>query len=123
MNKLTHLIKRQNMPTQPYPECHGGEGELSWTDVSANLPSERKLQWLHDHTLEPGVSIGIHAHHTDEEYYYVLSGSGIMTLDGEEQPIETGDLSAIYPGGTHGIKNTSNKVMRLLVISIHREET
>ena len=40
------------------------------------------LNFLHDDVLAPGVSIGPHAHRGDEEYYYILSGRGTMTLDG-----------------------------------------
>ena len=91
-----------------------------WTDVGEHLPADKKLRWIHDHLLEPGVSIGLHEHVDDEEYYYVLAGSGTLIMDGEEHPVQAGDLAAVYPGGRHGIKNTSDQTMRLLVISINQ---
>lgn len=119
MKKTNYVVKKSEMITQPYPNCHDGEGQLMWTDVSGKLPEGSKLQWLHDHVIDPGASIGIHAHTNDEEYYYVLSGTGLMTLNGEEFSVSSGDMVAVYPGGSHGIQNTATEPMRLLVISIH----
>ena len=44
-----------------------------------DLP-ERRLRFVHDDVLKPGVSIGTHTHSEDEEYYYIISGSGMMHL-------------------------------------------
>jgi mannose-6-phosphate isomerase-like protein (cupin superfamily) len=94
-------------------------GALDWTEVlSGNETRGRKLHFIHDDTLAPGVSIGIHPHETEEEYYLILSGTGVMTLDGERYDVASGDVTAIFPGGSHGLENTGDTDLRVLVIGL-----
>ena len=121
LNSGTTLLRRRSaMRRKPLPECHGGVGALDWTtildDATPGASPNRAVRFIHDDTLAPGVSIGIHMHTDDEEYYLILSGSGVMTLDDERFPVQTGDLTAIYPGGSHGLENTGETEMRILVI-------
>ena len=53
-----------------------------------------------------------------EEYYYILSGRGVMTLDGELFEVKTGDITAVYPGGEHALGNSSDEDLHVVVISI-----
>jgi len=107
------------MQQAPLGRCHGGEGELQWTEV-LNFSSDtaRRLNFFHDDVLKPGVSVGIHHHENDEEYYYIISGKGIMTLYGEEFEVGPGDIAAVYPGGSHGLRNHMDRDLRILVVSV-----
>ena len=100
--------------------CHEGNGTIKFCDISNGLQelTSRCLNFLHDDILPPGSSIGEHRHEDDEEYYYILSGSGVMTLDGERYPVTAGDLTAVFPGGTHGLANTGSDDMRIIVVSV-----
>lgn len=101
------------------PECHGGKGTLDFRElVCGGRPAGRRLNFLHDNVLAPGVSIGNHRHDADEEYYYILAGHGTMTLDGVQFPVGPGDVTAVYPGGEHGLENTSKEDMRIIVIGL-----
>ena len=90
--KTTLIKKRGEMRRQPLTNCH-------------------------DDVLAPGVSIGLHTH-DKEEYYYIISGKGTMTLNGERSTIEAGDITAIYPGGSHALVNDSDEDLRVLVIGL-----
>ena len=115
----TLLRKREGMPRQPLPECHGGVGDLDWTDMLAGVALETsKVQFIHDDILRPGVSIGVHPHDTKEEYYIILEGKGIMTLDGTAHEVGPGDVTAIFPGGRHGLVNTGEVDMRVIVVGL-----
>jgi mannose-6-phosphate isomerase-like protein (cupin superfamily) len=118
--KRTSLLKKASETKQvPLPECHGGHGVVDWTDVLSGSPIEgRRLNFLHDDILKPGVTIGIHTHESDEEYYYILSGNGIMTLDGENHQVGPGDIAAVFPGGSHALMNDSKNDMRIIVFSV-----
>jgi mannose-6-phosphate isomerase-like protein (cupin superfamily) len=120
MSEKTTLIKRQEkMVRQPLPNCHDGEGTLDWTVVLDGEDAEDShLNFIHDDVLPPGVSIGIHRHAHDEEYYYVVSGQGMMTLDGEQFRVKAGDITAVYPGGTHGLENDTDENLRIIVVSV-----
>jgi mannose-6-phosphate isomerase-like protein (cupin superfamily) len=116
----TSLLKRAiGMEQLPLSRCHDGVGEVQWTEVlDFSADKARRLNFFHDDILKPGVSVGIHHHHGDEEYYYFISGSGIMTLDGEEFEVGPGDIAAVYPGGSHGLRNHTKQDLRVLVVSI-----
>ena len=116
----TSLIRKANETGQlPLEECHGGRGAVDWTDVLSGPHIEgRRLNFVHDDILKPGVSIGVHEHEGDEEYYYIVSGTGIMTLDGERHPVGAGDIAAVFSGGSHGLENDSESDMRIIVFSV-----
>ena len=100
------------------PNCHGGKGNIDWTEVLVGNDSKSgKIRFIHDDILPPGTSVGVHKHESDEEYYYVLSGKGVMTLDGEQYEVRAGDVTAVFPNGTHGLENRSADDLRVLVIS------
>jgi len=118
MEKTTFLKKSADMPRQPLENCHGGVGALDWIVVLDQADLKGKgLNFVHDDILPPGVSIGPHAHTRDEEYYYIVSGKGVMTLDEERIEVTGGDMTAVYPGGLHGLENNGTEDMRIIVIS------
>lgn len=119
MQQTSYLKKASKMKAVTLPECHGGIGAVEWTEVLSRPAVEgRRLNFFHDDTLKPGVSIGVHRHSKDEEYYYILSGHGVMILDGEEHEVGPGDIAAVFPGGTHGLRNNTQEEMRILVFSV-----
>lgn len=58
-------------------------------------------------TLEPGASIGEHAHTNTEDLYLILEGHGTGILNGERFPVSVGDLFLVKAGGNHGLINDS----------------
>lgn len=122
MSSPTTLFKpRSEMPRRSLNECHGGKGALDFTDVLGKTPGlERNLAFIHDDVLAPGVTIGEHRHDGNEEYYFIVSGTGTMTLDGRRVEVNAGDLTAVYPGGSHALENSGHEAMRILVICVKR---
>lgn len=119
MSETTMIKKRAQMHRGPLPECHDGKGALDFTSVLDGKDLQGKhLNFFHDDVLAPGVSIGVHRHEGDEEYYYVVSGKGTMTLDGETFAVQAGDITAVYPGGEHGLENDSEEDLRIIVVSV-----
>lgn len=55
-----------------------------------------------------------HYHREMTEFYYVLSGGGTITLDGEKKEITAGDLVVIKPGVWH----TSDGEMDVLILGV-----
>lgn len=45
-----------------------------------------------------------HHHKLSEEFYFILEGSGEMTVAGESRSVECGDAILIPPGATHFIR-------------------
>jgi mannose-6-phosphate isomerase-like protein (cupin superfamily) len=65
-------------------------------------------------TLEPGATIGVHAHPDTEDLYLILAGRGVGILDGERFPVAAGDLFLVRAGGSHGLINDSDGPLTFL---------
>jgi len=119
MKKNTLLKKREKMGREPLPQCHGGKGVLDWTLVLGDEETKgKRLNFIHDDVLPPGASVGPHEHMDDEEYYYIISGKGMMVLDGEKFEVKAGDITAVFSGLSHGLENNGTEDLRVIVISI-----
>ena len=76
--------------------------------------SERILVGLN--AFEPGQDHALHAHAGMDKVYYVLEGSGLFLLEGEELAMERGVMLVAPEGVPHGIRNTGAE--RLVVLAI-----
>lgn len=56
--------------------------------------------------LEPGASVGAHSHEAEEDFYYCISGSGVVVDNGVEHPFTPGCLQITRDGETQAIRNT-----------------
>jgi len=118
----TFLKKKNAMPHKDVEGCHNGSGAIKWVGVlDGNDPGGKSMKFFHDDVLPPNTSIGIHTHTDDQEYYYIVSGSGIMHLDGEDHDVTAGDITVVLPGGTHGLRNCSDEDLRIIVVSVSVE--
>lgn len=120
--KTTFLKKMNVMRTEDLDHCHDGIGAIHWTCVLDDKdPGGRVVNFIHDDILPPSTSIGVHTHENDQEYYYIVSGNGVMTLDGKEHDVAAGDITVVFPGGSHGLANRSATDLRIIVISVKPE--
>lgn len=65
--------------------------------------------------LEPGQEQKVHAHKEEDKLYYVLSGNGTFIVDDESQELGEQQIVFAPAGSNHGVKNTSNAQLTLLV--------
>jgi len=61
----------------------------------------------------------MHYHRGMTEFYYVISGGGTVTLDGEKSPVKAGDIVVIPPG----VRHTSDGEMDVLIVGVPPQET
>ncbi|HLP30389.1 MAG TPA: cupin domain-containing protein [Geothrix sp.] len=73
-------------------------------------------------TLEPGATIGEHAHPNTEDLYLILEGHGIGILNGARFPVGPGDLFLVKAGGNHGLINDSDQPLTFLGLLTRSEE-
>lgn len=64
-------------------------------------------------TFQPGVSVPIHSHNTDE-MVVVLEGKGECEVSGAKTQVGTFDTSYINAGEPHCFRNTGDKEMKIL---------
>ena len=96
------------------PAIHHGDGVIKvrgFFQGASRLPVQ-----FHVWELDPGVSEGDHIHDDLEECYYFTQGSGVMTLDGQHIPVTAGDAILAPPGCDHGMRNTGNTPLKVVLI-------
>lgn len=72
----------------------------------SNAPVEK--QSLAEATILAGGETERHWHRDSEEFYFVLSGGGVMEIDGQEREVGEGDAVMIPAGAWHQIRATSD---------------
>jgi mannose-6-phosphate isomerase-like protein (cupin superfamily) len=64
----------------------------------------------------PGKQLQPPHQHMNEEFQYIIEGSGTWFLNGKETPIQKGDLMYAKPGDMHGISNTGTDTLKFFVM-------
>ena len=64
--------------------------------------------------MEPGQSIAPHP--SGKGVFYIVSGKGIMTVDGEEVEVEAGKMIFVEKDASRGIRATTE---RLVAFAVH----
>lgn len=76
------------------------------------------LEFVCEFELAPGQSLAPHEHNS-HEFYYLVRGSGVMTIDCEDRQVGVGDLVHIPPNAVHSITDTSSgEGMRALAFAV-----
>ena len=96
--------------TEPGPHKGGGQsvGHSFFTKADGFKFEFKKR------VLKPGAAIGYHLQEIDE-VYYILSGSGVMQMNGKEFPVQPGDAILTRPGSSHGLKQTGKEDLTLMI--------
>lgn len=68
--------------------------------------------------VKPGQRLSLQRHRRRSEHWYVVKGKGVVTLDGEEIPVEGGSSVDIPQGAAHRIGNTGDEP--LVFIEVQR---
>jgi mannose-6-phosphate isomerase-like protein (cupin superfamily) len=75
-----------------------------------------------DHVLvSPGGSTPPNAHELVGEAYYVLAGSGSVTIGADSAPVGKWDAVPVKPGETSVFHNTGSDPLELLVVGVARD--
>ena len=103
---------------EPVTGAHKGKGTVHfrtlWSDDSF------VTDWLRiGHILlPPGTSLGLHGHTTIELVYYIMSGTGRMTVNNQTWDVRAGDAIPGKVTDVHGIYNDSADDLELFYIVI-----
>jgi mannose-6-phosphate isomerase-like protein (cupin superfamily) len=116
-------IPRPSEPVQPnivrvqdgvpvrYPGCDG-IGVRVVHPVNPKAPAKNLglvMFYVPPHVvLEPGS-------HWTEECYVIIKGEGTMTLAGKKVPVSAGTFIHLPPWCEHGIENTGNETLEILI--------
>lgn len=95
---------------------HGGRGVNEWKRFVTGLMLHADWDSFEHNRLEVGGLIGEHIHSRTEEIYFIVSGKGLMRLNGEENEVGPGDLIMTPLNGRHSIENIGNEKLEFVVV-------
>lgn len=65
--------------------------------------------------LRPGQEQRIHRHSESDKIYYVVEGTGLFHIAGEEKSLAAGQIVIARPEEDHGVRNETGENLVLLV--------
>lgn len=92
-------------------------GTITWRTLLSGDRTPTSQMTLGITEVGPGQPSPFHLHrHAQAEIYYVISGTGVVSIDGVEHALGPGS-SVFVPGNRwHGARNTGSEVLRLLYV-------
>ncbi len=74
-----------------------------------------------DHVLvAAGKQIRPHRHEGVEEFYYVMSGEGVVRVGSESAPVKKGDAVPVFLGETHSFEAAAAEPLEMMVVGVTR---
>jgi mannose-6-phosphate isomerase-like protein (cupin superfamily) len=107
-----YVLERDKEVARNEPGTHKGGGETIGYSFFSKTPNLKLV--FRKRAFKPGSAIGYHLQREDE-IYYVLSGRGMMTIDGKEFEVGPGDAVLTRPGSSHGLKQVGKEDLVILI--------
>ena len=115
---------------RPTEAMNGGKGSVQYR--RAMQPAAFAGPWSYiDHlVIPPGASTGPHLHQEVAEFYYVMQGSGSVSVGSgggrgaaamETAPIRMGDAVPIQLADVHSFQNTGSEPLEFLIVGVARD--
>jgi mannose-6-phosphate isomerase-like protein (cupin superfamily) len=108
-----YILERDAEVAKPGSAPHKGPGRSTGYSFFENAAGFKQV--FRKRVLHPGAAIGYHLQKEDE-VYYILSGEGVMQMNGKEFPVKPGDAILTRPGSSHGLKQTGKDDLALIIV-------
>lgn len=111
------MIKRASEMLSSERQMRGGDGLCQILEFLK--PEEMKhCRLFSTITMKQGTSIGEHDHVNETEYYWIISGEGVVTEADGEKTVRAGDLVITGGGASHAIRNEKVEPLVFLALII-----
>src|SRR5262245_11123215 len=107
-----YVLEKDKDVAKNEPGTHDGGGETVGYSFFSKTPNLKLV--FRKRAFKPGSAIGYHLQREDE-IYYVLSGRGLMKIDGKEFEVGPGDAVLTRPGSSHGLKQIGKEDLVILI--------
>ncbi|WP_231463925.1 cupin domain-containing protein [Pedobacter sp. Leaf132] len=108
-----YILQNDIEVSKKEPGTHKGGGETIGYNFFADARNLKTA--FRKRVLQPGSSIGYHLQKEDE-IYYVLSGYGIMKMNGKTFNVKPGDAILTRPGSSHGIAPNADNDLVIMIV-------
>jgi mannose-6-phosphate isomerase-like protein (cupin superfamily) len=106
------VLERDAEVAREEPGTHKGGGQTVGYSFFKDTPNLGMV--FRKRALKPGSGIGYHEQKEDE-IYYVLSGRGLMTIDGKDIEVGPGTAVLTRPGSSHGLKQVGAEDLVIMI--------
>jgi mannose-6-phosphate isomerase-like protein (cupin superfamily) len=107
-----YIVQHDNEIAANEPGPHNGGGSTVGHSFFRDTPNLRLV--FRKRVLKPGSGIGYHVQQEDE-IYYVLSGRGVMMLDGKPVDVVPGTAILTRTGSSHGLQQTGTEDLVIII--------
>jgi mannose-6-phosphate isomerase-like protein (cupin superfamily) len=107
-----YVLEHEKDIAQEQPPPHDGVGMSTAYSFFANAPGLKLA--FRKRVLKPGSAIGYHLQKEDE-IYYMLSGTGMMKMNGDSFAVKAGDAVLTRPGSSHGLQQTGTDSLVVII--------
>ena len=106
------IVQRDAEIAKNEPGTHNGGGQTIGYSFFDKTPGMKFV--FRKRALHPGAGVGHHVQHEDE-VYYALSGTGVMTVDDKPIEMKPGTAVLTRPGSSHSLKQTGAEDLVVLI--------
>jgi mannose-6-phosphate isomerase-like protein (cupin superfamily) len=111
------MIRKPNeMETEVRHEMRGGKGDVGFLHAFKKEEFGAACRVCSTLILEPGCSIGEHAHVGEDEIYYIISGTGRVCDNGEWITVTAGDAVLTGKGASHSVENIGEDTLKIFAV-------
>lgn len=107
------LIEHDSAVATRQPGPHGGGGLTTAYSFFARTPVLSLT--FRKRALHAGAAIGYHRQNEDE-VYYVVSGTGELTLNGQRSVVGPGTAILTRPGSSHGLRQVGSDDLVIIIV-------
>jgi len=111
------IIKENAMKVEEQAHVQKGDGTVIFKSLMEN-GSVKHSRLFSEVTLKKGCSIGYHEHIKETEYYWIMSGTGIVEEKSGEKIVSQGDLVVTGNGESHSIRNEKDEDLVFMALII-----
>ncbi len=107
-----YILEHEADIAKTEPGTHNGGGSTtgySFFKQAADLKMTFRKRVLH-----AGSAIGYHLQ-TEDEIYYIISGTGEMQMNGKTFTVKAGDAILTRPGSSHGLKQSGKDDLTIII--------
>ena len=115
------FVRRKEEVTVMYKKMFNGEGEAEMHVILNGADEMYNKGRVFNHVyLAPGAEIGWHVHKGDGETYYILSGKGEYSDNGNIITVGPGDTTFVDEGEGHSMKNIGEEPLEAIALILYK---
>ncbi|MEO7923276.1 MAG: cupin domain-containing protein [Chitinophagaceae bacterium] len=107
-----YILEHEKDIAEKQPGPHNGGGPTTAHNFFAKALNSKLV--FRKRILHAGSAIGYHLQ-KEEEIYYIASGTGEMTMNGQVFTVSAGDGILTLPGSSHGLKQTGTEDLVVII--------